>query len=63
MTNWIDKGANAYCKLLELLLVALLAAMVAMVAMVFGNVVLRYAFNWKKKASSACRTGSWASAR
>ena len=60
MTNWIDKGANAYCKLLELLLVALLAAMVAMV---FGNVVLRYAFNWKKKASSACRTGSWASAR
>ena len=42
MTNWIDKGANAYCKLLELLLVALLAAMVAMV---FGNVVLRYAFN------------------
>ena len=60
MTNWIDKAANAYCKLLELLLVALLAAMVAMV---FGNVVLRYAFNWKKKASSACRTGSWATAR
>ena len=40
MTNWIDKGANAYCNLLELLLVALLAAMVVMV---FGKVVLRYA--------------------
>jgi TRAP-type C4-dicarboxylate transport system permease small subunit len=42
MTDWIDKGASAYCKLLELILVALLAAMVVMV---FGNVVLRYAFN------------------
>ena len=42
MTDWIDKGASAYCKLLELLLVLLLAAMVVMV---FGNVVLRYAFN------------------
>lgn len=42
MTDWIDKGAGAYCKLLELLLVVLLAAMVIMV---FGNVVLRYAFN------------------
>lgn len=42
MTDWIDKGASAYCKLLEFVLVALLAAMVVMV---FGNVVLRYAFN------------------
>ena len=42
MTDWIDKGASAYCTLLELLLVLLLAAMVVMV---FGNVVLRYAFN------------------
>lgn len=42
MSNWIDKGASAYCKLLEALLVLLL---VAMVVMVFGNVVLRYAFN------------------
>lgn len=42
MTRWIDRAADAYCKLLELLLVALLAAMVVMV---FGNVVLRYAFN------------------
>jgi TRAP-type C4-dicarboxylate transport system permease small subunit len=42
MSDWIDKTANAYCKLLEVLLVALLAAMVVMV---FGNVVLRYAFN------------------
>jgi TRAP-type C4-dicarboxylate transport system permease small subunit len=42
MTDWIDKGASAYCKLLEVLLVALL---LAMVVMVFGNVVLRYAFN------------------
>lgn len=42
MTDWIDKGADAYCKLLEVLLVALLAAMVVMV---FGNVVLRYVFN------------------
>lgn len=42
MTDWIDKGASAYCKLLEVLLVVLLAAMVIMV---FGNVVLRYAFN------------------
>lgn len=42
MLDWIDKAAAAYCKLLELLLVLLMAAMVAMV---FGNVVLRYAFN------------------
>ena len=42
MTHWIDKATSAYCKLLELLLVALLGAMVVMV---FGNVVLRYAFN------------------
>jgi TRAP-type C4-dicarboxylate transport system permease small subunit len=40
--DWIDKGARAYCKLLEVLLVTLLAAMVIMV---FGNVVLRYVFN------------------
>jgi TRAP-type C4-dicarboxylate transport system permease small subunit len=39
---WIDKATSAYCRLLELLLVALLAVMVVMV---FGNVVLRYAFN------------------
>jgi TRAP-type C4-dicarboxylate transport system permease small subunit len=42
VNDWIDKGAGAYCKLIEVVLVALLAAMVAMV---FGNVVLRYAFN------------------
>jgi len=42
MNDWIDKGASAYCKLLEALLVLVL---VAMVVMVFGNVVLRYAFN------------------
>ena len=42
MTDWIDKAANAYCKLLEVVLLLLLAAMVVMV---FGNVVLRYAFN------------------
>ena len=42
MTHWIDKSVNAYCKLLEALLVALL---LVMVVMVFGNVVLRYAFN------------------
>jgi TRAP-type transport system small permease protein len=42
VTVWIDKAANAYCRLLELLLVALMAVMVVMV---FGNVVLRYAFN------------------
>ena len=42
MSEWIDKTASAYCKLLEVLLVALLAAMVVMV---FGNVVLRYGFN------------------
>jgi TRAP-type transport system small permease protein len=42
MTRWIDRATSAYCKLLELLLVALLGAMVVMV---FGNVVLRYAFN------------------
>jgi TRAP-type transport system small permease protein len=42
MTDWIDKAAKAYCKLLELLLVVLLAVMVVMV---FGNVVLRYGFN------------------
>ena len=41
-THWIDRGANSYCKLLEVLLVVLMAAMVVMV---FGNVVLRYAFN------------------
>ena len=38
MAEWIDKGASAYCKLLEVLLVVLLAAMVVMV---FGNVVPR----------------------
>ena len=42
MPVWIDKATTAYCKLLELLLVGLLAVMVVMV---FGNVVLRYAFN------------------
>ncbi len=42
MNVWIDKLANGYCRLLEVLLVALMAAMVLMV---FGNVVLRYAFN------------------
>ena len=42
MIDLIDKGASAYCKLLELLIVVLL---VAMVVMVFGNVVLRYVFN------------------
>jgi TRAP-type C4-dicarboxylate transport system permease small subunit len=42
MNDWIDKASNAYCKLIELLLVALLGVMVVMV---FGNVVLRYAFN------------------
>ena len=42
MTDWIERGASAYCKLLEGLIVALL---VSMVVMVFGNVVLRYAFN------------------
>jgi TRAP-type transport system small permease protein len=40
--EWLDKAAAAYCKLLELLLVLLMAVMVLMV---FGNVVLRYAFN------------------
>ena len=38
MKRWLD----AYCRLLEILVFALL---VAMVVMVFGNVVLRYAFN------------------
>jgi TRAP-type transport system small permease protein len=42
VTDWIDKGTSAYCKLLEVLIVLLL---LAMVLMVFGNVVLRYAFN------------------
>jgi TRAP-type C4-dicarboxylate transport system permease small subunit len=42
MSDWIDKGLDAYCRLLELVLVLLLAAMVLMV---FGNVVLRYGFN------------------
>ena len=38
----MDKLLRAYCKALEWALVALL---VVMVALVFGNVVLRYAFN------------------
>ncbi len=42
MPVWIDKATGAYCKLLELVLVGLLGVMVVMV---FGNVVLRYAFN------------------
>jgi TRAP-type C4-dicarboxylate transport system permease small subunit len=42
MPIWFDKALAAYCRMLELLLVALL---IAMVVMVFGNVVLRYAFN------------------
>lgn len=42
MTDVIDKAADGYMKLLELLLVVLLGAMVLMV---FGNVVLRYGFN------------------
>jgi TRAP-type C4-dicarboxylate transport system permease small subunit len=40
--NPIDRLADALCKLLEGLVVACLAVMVVMV---FGNVVLRYAFN------------------
>ena len=40
--EWLDKAAAGYCKFLELLLVLLMAVMVVMV---FGNVVLRYAFN------------------
>jgi TRAP-type C4-dicarboxylate transport system permease small subunit len=35
MTEWIDKAAGAYCRLLEVLLVALTVAMV----------ILRYGFN------------------
>ena len=42
MSDWIDKATEAYCKLLEWVLVVL---MFAMVLMVFGNVVLRYGFN------------------
>ena len=38
----MDKGLQAYCKALEWLLVVLLALMVVLV---FGNVVMRYAFN------------------
>lgn len=40
--SWFDRAAAAYCRALELLIVACLAVMVLMV---FGNVVLRYAFN------------------
>jgi TRAP-type transport system small permease protein len=40
--NGLDRALAAYCRMLELLLVLLL---LAMVVMVFGNVVLRYAFN------------------
>lgn len=40
--NFLHRALEGYCKLLEALLVLLLAAMVLMV---FGNVVLRYAFN------------------
>jgi TRAP-type transport system small permease protein len=40
--NFLSRALEGYCKLLEALLVLLLAAMVLMV---FGNVVLRYAFN------------------
>lgn len=38
----VDKAANAYFKLIELVLVACLGAMVLMV---LGNVILRYGFN------------------
>jgi TRAP-type transport system small permease protein len=38
----VNKLIHAYCRLLEALMVA---ALVLMVLMVFGNVVLRYAFN------------------
>jgi TRAP-type transport system small permease protein len=38
----MTRALDAYCRLLEFLL---FAAMAVMVAMVFGNVVLRYAFN------------------
>ena len=37
-----SRAVDAFCRLVELLIAALLAAMVVMV---FGNVVLRYAFN------------------
>lgn len=40
--NWFDNLIGAYCRLLSVLMVLMLAAMVLMV---FGNVVLRYAFN------------------
>jgi TRAP-type transport system small permease protein len=42
MSNWIRRSLDAYCRLLNLLMALALALMVVLV---FGNVVLRYAFN------------------
>ncbi|HKX39801.1 MAG TPA: TRAP transporter small permease [Burkholderiaceae bacterium] len=42
MSHFIDRTIDAGCRLIEWLVVAALAAMVLLV---FGNVVLRYAFN------------------
>ena len=42
MQNWFQRAIDGYCRFLGLLMVIALAAMVLLV---FGNVVLRYAFN------------------
>jgi TRAP-type transport system small permease protein len=42
MQNWFQRSIDGYCRFLGLLMVIALAAMVLLV---FGNVVLRYAFN------------------
>jgi TRAP-type C4-dicarboxylate transport system permease small subunit len=42
MPTWFDRSLDAYCRLLNALMALALALMVVLV---FGNVVLRYAFN------------------
>ena len=41
----MSRVIDAFCRLVEILIAAFLAVMAVMVVMVFGNVVLRYAFN------------------
>jgi TRAP-type C4-dicarboxylate transport system permease small subunit len=53
----MNKLLAGYCRLLEWLLVAMLALMVLLV---FGNVVLRYAFNsgiTVRKSRAGCSCG------
>jgi TRAP-type C4-dicarboxylate transport system permease small subunit len=50
----MDYWMTRYCRLLDFLMVVALAVMVVLV---FGNVVLRYAFNSASPCPRSCRDG------